>query len=427
MTRSSLDMLFSVAIAGLLSTIIWLAASESLRPIDDAMLAPTGGFAVGYRNVASGYDAYAVGEPKLEVAARGLLNRGRSLDDVAPDVAVWVDLAGLVPDAATHELDVHWSCRACARRGVRVLGTHPATLAVRFDPLVTETRPVLIQIDEADDQPMVVEERTADPDVVSVNGPARFVARVRSVVAHVDPAVDEGRDTQYSALLIGEDRQAMPVPRVTLMPPMAIVTLSFDRRGYRLPVAPEIIGDVPPGYFWSRMLFEPSEVTVAGDSDAMAALLDAGRVDTDAIDLSGVTADSTFSTTLRLPAGVEPLDLPSGTVTVTIQVRRQPSSRAIDVPVIATGLSPSLAFTPSPGSVRVLIIGPQPVVEAVKASDIRASVDVSGLPAGRHRLEVTVTPPRELEALTITPDLIEVVLERLVGGPEPTTRPRSTP
>lgn len=426
MGRGSLDSLLSITIAGLLSVIIWLDASDEQRPIESAAISPPGGFAVGYRNVAPGYDAYAVGEPKVELAVRGIEDRGSPLAGAASEIEVWVDLAGIAPDSATHELPVRWSCRACARRGLRVLGASPSALDVRFDPVVTETRAVAIELEETAAAALVADERAADPPEVLVSGPQRYVARVRSVVARVDPGGAEGTELEAAVLLVGEDRQATPVPRVTLVPPAAVVRLSLDRSGIRLPVAPEIVGDVPAGYFWSRLLYEPTEVTVSGDPPALQALLDAGRVTTVPIDLTGVTADSTFAAELRLPSGVEALDVPTSGVTVTIQVRRQPGSRAVDVPVVAEGLAPTLTFAPSPATVRVLVSGPQPVVEALDPADVVARVDVSGLRAGRHRLEVAVVLPRELEALTITPDTVEVALERSGGAASPTA-PRAAP
>lgn len=425
MGRGSLDTLLSIAIAGLLSVIIWLDASDAQRPIESASIAPPGGFEVGYRGIGSGFDAYAVGEPKVEVAVRGIADRGSPLSDAAGEIELWVDLAGIAPDSATHELPVRWSCRSCARRGLRVLGANPAALDVRFDPVVTETRTVSIELDDAVTA-LVVDQRAAEPAEVQVTGPQRFVARVRSVVARVDAGMAEDDQLEAAVLLVGEDRQATPVPRVTLVPPAAVVRLSLDRSGIRLPVAPEIVGDVPAGYFWSRLLYEPTEVTVAGDQAALEELLDAGRVATLPVDLTGVTADSTFAAQLRLPTGVEALDLPASGVTVTIQVRRQPGSRAIDVPVVAEGLAASLAFAPSPATVRVLVSGPQPVVEALDVADIAARVDVTGLRAGRHRLEVEVVLPRELEALTITPDTVEVVLGRAEGAASPSA-PRTAP
>jgi len=426
MPRASLDSGLSAAIAVLLSVIIWLAASEGQRPIENATVPANGGIPVAFHGVPPGYDAYAVGDPRVEVDVRGIVDRAQGLESLADDVEVWADVEGIEPDAATHERPLRWSCRACARQGVRVLGTRPSAVDVRFDPLVTETRTVSIQVAQAAAESLVVERSAAVPDAVRVSGPQRFVARVRAVVARIAPSAVEDDAVELPVVLAAEDRQGTPVPGVTVEPPAAVVALDFSRRGYRLPIAPEFVGDVPAGYFWWGHDYEPVDVTVAGEADAMTALIEAGRVATEPIDLAGVTSDRTLTTTLRLPPGAEALDLPSGAVTVTIQVRRQPGSRAVDVPVVAAGLGPALAFTPSPGTVRVLVTGPQPVVEAIRPTDISATVDVRGLEPGRHRIEVRVAPPRELEALTVTPDTIEVVLEP-IGGPALPTRTRAAP
>lgn len=415
--RASIDTLASAALSLLLAFMIWLVASDASSPMRDVTL-PVGseGYAVEFVGVPEGWVVYSPGSTTVALSARSFL-APRELAEVTEPARVFIDVSELTPSESSIVEPVSWTCEGCARSGVRIEGADPERISVRFDPIVTETRRVVVELPSGlDDEAITVRRRSAEPSQVLARGARRDVARVRRVVAPIDElGVGEERGVQVVRAQAVDAGGAI-VEGVALDPPTVTVEVDLGQPGTRLPVEPIVRGEVPEGYWLTGMTYEPNEVAVVGPPEALEELIARGKVSTEVIDISSFIDDEVVSVALVLPEGVEDVSLPTGVVTVTMRVRAQPSSKAFDLVVEAEGLEEGLSVQSSPETVTALMNGPQPVLTALDASDLRALVDVAGLEPGRHRLPVRIEGPSDLETLSITPEIVEVTIALVEGA-----------
>lgn len=413
----TLDRALSAVLAILLAFVVWLATSRDARPIDDVPTFPRdGGIEPTFVNAPEGFVPYARDDPRVTVALRGLRDGIQALGPA--DLRAVVDLRSLEASDADgeHVLPVRVECAACGGLGIRVGQPVPAEVAVRLDRVIEESRRVSIELPKDAEEERVLVDRFAHPASVTVEGASRQLRRLARVVAVVPLAPDSelGPRAFRSLPLRMLDAQGTDLDGLVAQPERIDAQVTIGERGISLPVVPRFLGGVPDGYFLAGVNYDPRSVRVLGAGVELAPVLDEGQVVTEEIDLADFTTDQVLAVALELPETLRVEGLPEGTITVTLEVRAVPGSRPVDVDVEAIGLRPEISVAVSPSAVRVLVSGPQPALDALEVGDVRAVVNASGLRPGRHRLPVEVRTPASLESLSVTPDMVEIVIE--VGG-----------
>jgi YbbR domain-containing protein len=191
-----------------------------------------------------------------------------------------------------------------------------------------------------------------------------------------------------AARLVAVDVDNVVVEGVMLSPDTVNVTVPIRQRPdvREVSVQPNLLGvdDLPLGYLFTSLSYEPRSVLVSGSPDLLDSLPE--TFFTAAIDLSNRTSDFEVSVPVVLPAR-ELVILSGQTITVSISIAAQTASRQFDdVPIEIIGLSEGLEATLSPASVTLLITGPQPVLSDIVARDVRVILDLNNLAAGGYQL-----------------------------------------
>lgn len=70
-------------------------------------------------------------------------------------------------------------------------------------------------------------------------------------------------------------------------------------------------------------------------------------------------------------------------------------------------------------AVSVAVRGPRQLMEGLRAQDVVSYLDLAGLKEGTHQLSVRVALPSGLEAVSITPARVEVVLDQIISATVP--------
>ncbi len=411
--RFNFDRALSALLAVLLAFVVWLATSRDARPIDDIPTFPRdGGVEPSFLNSPAGFVPYAPNDPRITVDLRGLRDGIQALGPT--DMRTVVDLRAIESgdEALEHVLSVRVECEPCGRLGIRVGDPIPGEVAVRLDRVIEETRRVFLELPKEIDEERVLIDRVTAPESVTVTGPSRQIRRLTRVVAVVPLALgSELGPRAFRALPLRMlDSQGEVLEGIASEPERIDAQVTIGERGISLPVVPRFLGEIPEGYFLAGFDYDPHSVRVLGAGTELAPVLDEGQVVTEEIELTGFTTNQTLDVALALPPTLRVEGLPDGTITVTLEVRALPGSRPIDVDIEAIGVRTGLSMTASPSTVRVLVSGPQPVLEALEAGDVRAVVSATGLAPGRHRLTVEVRAPATLEALSVTPDIVEIII-----------------
>lgn len=169
-----------------------------------------------------------------------------------------------------------------------------------------------------------------------------------------------------------------------------------------LPVSPTVSGSAAPGYATYGFEVRPDTVEVEGPAAKLEAV---NRIRTDAIPLDGRSAS--FSVRVNaLPESAALRVLDPRPLDVRVLVDVAPKEMAFDgVPVAFSGQTYETTAVPS--TVRVVIAGPPASLSRLKARQIRAVVDLTGLtPRGQLqgapvRVDLSAVPEKDRALLSV--------------------------
>jgi YbbR domain-containing protein len=140
------------------------------------------------------------------------------------------------------------------------------------------------------------------PNQVNIIGPESVISRVKLVRANLDLTRIRPKETFVVPLEV-LDAEGRPVPSVSTDPSTVLVSpaLSAAEALKRVLVNPNWSGRPAAGFRIQDVVIEPPQVTVKGASEDLARL---SMVETEQVDLEGLSADKTLKVKLVLPPGV---------------------------------------------------------------------------------------------------------------------------
>ena len=114
------------------------------------------------------------------------------------------------------------------------------------------------------------------------------------------------------------------------------------------------------------------------------------------------------------------------TFEVTVTLRPTDSSRNFEAGLIVIGAETNRHYGLGVDSVVVTLGGGDQALNAVDAASFAASINVSGLGAGAHEVDVRVVPPPGLTLLAVSPPRVTVFVGE-AATPPPTPTPTLVP
>jgi YbbR domain-containing protein len=255
------------------------------------------------------------------------------------------------------------------------------------------------------------------PESVSVSGPEAVVDQIAQIVATVDvEGVRSAMD--QSVELVPLDTEGTVVTGIAIDPASVSVSVPVQQLGgYRdLVVKVPLLGAVKGGYRLTGLAINPQVVTLYSDDPDVIRTLP-GYVETQPLDISGAAADITESLSLVLPNGVQVVGDPL--IVVQVSISAIEDSITLSRPIRFQGLEPGLSVTLSPAFVDVILSGPAPVIWSLKPADIDVYLDLTGKSAGTYKLTPEVNLPVGLKLVIISPEQVEVVIEKAAATPTP--------
>lgn len=284
----------------------------------------------------------------------------------------------------------------------------PEEVTVELDRLVSRNLPVTPLVQGTTALGYMRGDASASPATVQVTGPESTLEQLAEAQASV--FLDDARETvsvTRRPVLIDNSGNIVGASgsNIDINPGTVDVAVPIEERaGIRQrAVTPRWTGDPAPGYRLLSVTVEPSTVLVSG-SPAM--LDDIILVPTTEIDITGLTQNTDFGTTLVLPDGVA-WDDPQP-ITVSVEIEPITTSAVVTKPPEIVALGETLTATLSTNEVRVFLFGPLEILDTVK-DDVRVIVDLFGLGEGMHTVEPNVIIPVEsIEARSLQPEQITV-------------------
>ena len=184
------------------------------------------------------------------------------------------------------------------------------------------------------------------------------------------------------------------------------VAMVFEKSATkRVPIVPQIEGKPAPGFVVGRMTSDPETVEIIGPESAVkraaAALTEPISVAGTRDRVSGTVTVGMLDAALRLNA--------SRTAVVNVQIIPAPLERNLrGLPVHWRNLAPNLTAQFVPATVDVAIRGGRESLNRIRADDLSAYVDVSGVGVGEYLLPVHVESTLEAGVTQIDPSGVKV-------------------
>lgn len=297
---------------------------------------------------------------------------------------------------------------------VTILSQSPEHIPVHLEQTVFREIPVeldlrgSVAIGYSQGEPLI------DPPTILVSGIASQVETLD--VARVTVFLNNDRETvRRTPLPIYYNRQGRPasVSGLDVSTEQVEVTIPINESaGF----AEKIInvnlqGEPAPGYRVVGVEVEPPTVLLQGRPTLLSAIQ---WVSTEQIDVTGLTESFRPQVALTLPDGVTLAEVEEIVVNVTIEPFRTTSifNRIPQIQGLGTGLTAELQTD----SVRIILFGPLPALNALADEDVTAVLDLFGLGPGTYSLEPDVNFPeqRGIELRSIQPAQVTVNITRSV-------------
>ncbi|MBK8781290.1 MAG: hypothetical protein IPO22_05710 [Anaerolineales bacterium] len=316
-----------------------------------------------------------------------------------------LDLSGL--SSGEHEAELQIQVNA---RPVQIVSVAPSLVKFTLEPLVSQTLDVDLSLTGEAAIGYQIGESSMEPVQVVVSGAQSQVQQVKR--ARVSVNLSGIRENFDQALTVDVlDDKGQKVNGVSISPESVHVTLPVSQQGgYRdVAVKVAIIGRVASGYRLTDLSVYPPVVTIfSADPQLVNAL--PGVVETAPLDLQNAQDDINTRLSINLPEGVSII----GEQTVLIQAGVSPIESSVTLAgekIEIVSLENGLTAEVSPTTVDVIISGPLSLLDSLTRQGVRATVDLTGLPAGTYQ----ITPSVEILIAdviveSILPNTVEVII-----------------
>ena len=305
----------------------------------------------------------------------------------SPTREITVDLSDLKP--GTHKVNIRYN-QALPSIDYKV---NPSVATVIIYPKISETMTLTTDILNQDslDLKLVIQNVAIASDKVVIKG-AEFqlnnVATVKALVDIENLVKQEVGDITLKDVPLRAYDQAGNVVDVEIVPAKldAVITIASPSKDVPIKVIP--VGDLSFGKAISSIITNVTSVTVYGDE---AALADLTSIPVE-ISVDGLKANQQFKLELLKPTGVKSMS--TNNITIDISLGDSVDVELPNVNIEWRNLDESIyrvqGATASDVAVTVILKGVAGVINQIEPTDVIAYVDLTGLGAGTHDVEVQV-------------------------------------
>jgi len=334
-------------------------------------------------------------------------------------VRAFLDLSGL--EAGSHSVPVRVQISV---RPVRKIAQSPQSITVTLERLASKEFPIRVVTRGSPAVGYTADSPTLSQTSVTISGPESQVNRVAEVQAIIDLSQATETITRTVNLVV-VDANDNPVNGLSLLPDRVTIRQNISQRfGYRnVVIKVVVLGQVASGYRLTNISVFPPAVTVFSADPQIVSDLP-GFIETEPLNINGLKDDLDISLSLNLPPGVSVVG-DQTEVLVRVGIAAIESSLTLpSIPVEITGLQPGLSAVISPETITVIISGPVALLDRLRATDVRAVVDLTALTEGSYQIEPEVEILiAELKPESLLPESVEVIITRTTRSTSGTITP----
>ena len=265
----------------------------------------------------------------------------------------------------------------------------PSSVNIRIYDKISITKEVSSDIIHKDslDSKLNIEGIVLDRDDVIVKGASHRLEEVASVKAFIDinkmTNIKEGSMTLEEVPLVAYDDDGNKLD-VEIVPSTVNATLKITSPRKEIPIKINIEGELEDVAIKS---ITPSveKVTVYGNQEAIDEI-DSLPI---SVDVTGLKENKTYSINLVKPTGIR--EISEKTISVKVEVGEIISKDIENVPLNAENIPDGhtvQVIGEQSRTATIIVKGSEEAVNSIESSSIYAYVDLSGLQAGEHTVEV---------------------------------------
>lgn len=320
------------------------------------------------------------------------------------NVSVFLDVS-TIRSAGMHEIPL----TATSTHGT-VTNLYPESISVMIEYLDTREIPIEVEMTGTtkDNHWYSINEKSVNPQTVTLSGPASIVQNAARAVAQVD-ITGQTSTFRRAAILRLQDTEDDSLNTRLLTRSSSTCSVSIDVYPTKeLPVtadASQII--VADGYEIAEITFQPASITVA----AQSALLDNIKELPVEIPDNMPVLNKTYTKRLSLSKLPDFKFMSTNQVYMTITLREKVASAAVtNIPVEVLGLSDEYEAFLYPSTVSVMVTGDYTKILEIDQGDVDIYADLSNLLKGTYHLPVFIGNNTDLNYDLITPQFIKVIV-----------------
>ncbi len=283
-------------------------------------------------------------------------------------------------------------------------------IKINVERIVAKSVPVLPKIEDDDSLELGKRFYEIEPRNIEIRGPESLIATAAYAQVSVLLGDDKDKKLERSSAvqLFNNEDEPLDLDFITINPEYCVVTVYPNKI---VSVDAVITGKPADGYVVTGEEIKPKEVTVNGDPEVLEAL---DSIPTEILDIQGATSNIVREVKLQQQEGIRLSPGQNSTVQVLVRIEkivdRQVSVEDIELRNIAEGLEANVEE--DEGDKFITIRGPQSLVNAFKAEDLKLYVDLNESSRGGRTYPILVDKlPPGLEIVEIEPRNLRVILE----------------
>ena len=323
-----------------------------------------------------------------------------------PTQDVTVDLSDLKPGVHKVSLKYKQSITSVEYK------LDPSEVTVVVSSKKSETRSVesdIVNLNKLDSK-LAINNTKLDTDEVIIKGTEDSLAKVSTIKAliNVSDMVDPkaGTNTLKDIPLIAYDENGSKVD-VEMVPSKVTATVEIESPSKTVPLEIEPTGNVIFGKAIKNITSSVQKVTIYGNSK----VLDNTNSIKVKIDVNNLKSNKDYTVTIKKPAGIR--EISEKVVTAKVELDDEVTTELSGVKLGVVNLGSNYtaqATSENATEVTVILKGVESIIKNITPSDVEAYVDLEGLGAGDHEVEIKVkgTDPKVKYSSKVTKTIIKI-------------------
>lgn len=288
----------------------------------------------------------------------------------------------------------------------------PSEVTVVVSSKKSETRSVesdIVNLNKLDSK-LAINNTKLDTDEVIIKGTEDGLAKVSTIKAliNVSDMVDPkaGTNTLKDIPLIAYDENGAKVD-VEMVPSKVTATVEIESPSKTVPLEIEPTGNVIFGKAIKNITSSVQKVTIYGNSK----VLDNTNSIKVKIDVDNLKSNKDYTVTIKKPAGIR--EISEKVVTAKVELDDEVTTELSGVKLGVVNLGSNYtaqATSENATEVTVILKGVESIIKNITPSDVEAYVDLEGLGAGDHEVEIKVkgTDPKVKYSSKVTKTIIKI-------------------